>query len=134
MCVHVFGAVSSGSCANYALQKTAAESEGEYGQEAADTLKSNFYVDDMLKSTTGSVEAVELTKRVINMCEEGGFNLTKFVSTDSLVLKSLPPSKLAPSLQEYGQAPNNAILASTSDGAATQGSNMPTSYCYRYTC
>ncbi len=101
MCVHVFGAVSSGSCANYALQKTAAENEIEFGAEAAATLRSNFYVDDMLKSLSNSEDAVHLIRNIINMCEAGGFNLTKFVSTDKTVLESLPTSKLLPKLQEY---------------------------------
>ena len=100
MCVHVFGAVSSGSCANYALQKTAAENEHKYGHEAAETLRKSFYVDDLLKSAKNSKEGAELCKNVISMCEDGGFNLTKLVSSDTDILQSLPSSKLAPSLQE----------------------------------
>ena len=35
MTVHLFGAVSSPACANYALKRTADNSEDEYGSEAA---------------------------------------------------------------------------------------------------
>ena len=50
MCVHLFGGISSPSCSNFALRRTADDSEDEFGSEAAMTLKRNFYVDDMLKS------------------------------------------------------------------------------------
>ena len=38
MTAHVFGAISSPSCANYALRKTAAEGESEFGSAAAETF------------------------------------------------------------------------------------------------
>ena len=50
MCVHVFGGVSSPNCSNYALRETASDNQEEYGNNAAETLKKNFYVDDLLKS------------------------------------------------------------------------------------
>ena len=50
MCVHVFGATSSPSCSNFALRKTSYEYEETYGHQAAETLRDNFYVDDLLKS------------------------------------------------------------------------------------
>ena len=50
MTVHLFGAVSSPACANYALQHTADDNEDNYGTEVANTLRRNFYVDDVLKS------------------------------------------------------------------------------------
>ena len=86
MCVHVFGAISSGSCANYALRKTAAENESKFGSVAADTLRNNFYVDDMLKSLPNSSDAIQLITDVINMCDATGFNLTKFMSNNKDVL------------------------------------------------
>ena len=39
MCVHVFGGVSSPSCSNYALRKTASDNQEEYGNDAAETLR-----------------------------------------------------------------------------------------------
>ena len=50
MCEHVFGGTSSASCSNYALRRTAVESESIYGRAAAEALHHNFYVDDLLKS------------------------------------------------------------------------------------
>ena len=46
MCVHVLGGVSSSSCSNYALIKIASDNQDEYGNDAAETLRKNFYVDD----------------------------------------------------------------------------------------
>ena len=71
MCVHVFGGVSSGACSNYALKITAVENKEKFGEEAAQTLQNNFYVDDLLKSVANEDIAVQLIK-VTGMCHEGG--------------------------------------------------------------
>ena len=51
MRVHVFGAISSPSCANYALKKTAGQQVELYIKEATTMICRNFYVDDCLWST-----------------------------------------------------------------------------------
>ena len=48
MCVHPFGALLSGACANYALIKTADDGEDEFGSDNANTLRRDFYMDDWL--------------------------------------------------------------------------------------
>ena len=50
MCVHVFGGVSSASCSNYELKVTATDNTAQYGQQAAEVVRRNFYVYDLLKS------------------------------------------------------------------------------------
>ena len=50
MCVHLFGALSSPSCANFALRQAARDNKDSLGSECADVLHRNFYVDDLLKS------------------------------------------------------------------------------------
>ena len=50
MRVHLFGAVSSPSVANFGLQKAADDGENEFGSETADFVRSDFYMDDGLKS------------------------------------------------------------------------------------
>ena len=85
ICVHVFGGVSSGACSNYALRRTAIENENKYGKDAAEMLKNNFYVDDILKSVENEDKAITLMKDVKLMCQEGGFNLTKFASSSKRV-------------------------------------------------
>ena len=44
-----FGGISSPSCSNFALEKTAADNVDIYGEEVSSILRWNFYVDDMLK-------------------------------------------------------------------------------------
>ncbi len=52
MTVHLFGAVSSPSCACYALRKTAEDNQALFPAEVIQTVKHNFYVDDCSKSTS----------------------------------------------------------------------------------
>ena len=101
MCVHTFGTISSPSCANFALRKTAKDNKEMYGDDASDTLLRDFYVDDMLKSLDEDEEAVSLMSRVQQICKEGGFNLTKFISNSPAVIESIPVEKRAASLQEF---------------------------------
>ena len=58
----------------------------EYGIETALTLIENFYVDDLLKSVNSEDDAIKLIKNVRSMCNEGGFNVTKFISKIKKVL------------------------------------------------
>ncbi|XP_068697586.1 uncharacterized protein [Montipora foliosa] len=60
MTVHLFGAVSSPACANYALQRTADDNEDNYGTEVANTVRGNFYVDDVLKSASTEDKAISI--------------------------------------------------------------------------
>ena len=89
ICVHVFGGTSSPCCCNYALKRTAIDKEIQFGPEAPKTLMRNFYVDDLLKSTPNAQSAISLLKTVRKMCKAGGFKLDKFISNNTVVLKSL---------------------------------------------
>ena len=51
MTVHLFGATSSPSCANFALRRTAADDGSLYEEEVSQTVLRKFYVDDCLAST-----------------------------------------------------------------------------------
>ena len=90
---NVFGGVSSPSCSNYALKKTAGDNKVKYGPEAADILNKNLYVDDMLKSVANVPEAITLVKNLRLMCMAGGFRLTKFVSNSAELLMSIPQKR-----------------------------------------
>ena len=79
MMVHLFGAVSSPSCASYALRKTA----------VVKTVKQNFYVDDCLKSLPSEEEAVVMVKALSDICLKGGFTLTKWISNRRTVLQTI---------------------------------------------
>ena len=95
MCVHIFGAISSPSSANFALRQTATDNI-ECGLKAADSLLNNFYVDDCLRSESDAETAISTIASTERMCTEGGFNLTKFVCTDKRVVESIPREKQSP--------------------------------------
>ena len=59
MCAHVFGGVLSASCSNYALKRTVIDNADQYGQEGADVVRSNFYVDDLLKSKNLMIQKLQ---------------------------------------------------------------------------
>ena len=90
MFVHVFGGVASPSCSNYTLRKTASDNQEEYGNDAAKTLRRNFYVDDLLKSVNTYKGPSKLVDDVRQMCKAGRFNLTKFIWNDKEVLAMIP--------------------------------------------
>ena len=60
--MHLIGAASSPAYANYTLRCTADDNEDEYGIRAADTLRRNFYVDDVLKSVGIEYEPIKLKR------------------------------------------------------------------------
>ena len=98
MCVHPFGAVSSGSCANFALKKAAIDQKDRFGERAARALTREFYVDDHLNSEADVHTAKTLFEATRDMCAESGFNLTKLVSNSSELMELLPVECLSPSL------------------------------------
>ncbi|PFX28501.1 hypothetical protein AWC38_SpisGene6805 [Stylophora pistillata] len=80
MLVHLFGGVSSPSCANYALQKTADDNAEHFDKDTIQTVKRNFYVDDCLKSVEDNQQASRLS---VPMSERAG-------SVKELDLENLP--------------------------------------------
>ena len=60
MKVHVFGTVSSPSCANYALKRAADDQAENFGAEVVHAIHRSFYVDDCWCSTPTVSKAVEL--------------------------------------------------------------------------
>ncbi|XP_074641192.1 uncharacterized protein LOC141898938 [Tubulanus polymorphus] len=100
MLVHLFGAISSPSCSNWALRRTATDNVSKYEVEVTNTVLKNFYVDDCLKSRVQDGQNPEFVMKLISLCKEGGFRLTKFVSNDRSVIESLPEEELAKSCKE----------------------------------
>ena len=74
MNVHLFGAVSSPSCSNFALRRVADDAENHVGRETADVLRKNFYSEESQEA------AVQRISSVRSACAAGGFKLGKFVS------------------------------------------------------
>lgn len=93
MRVHLFGATSSPSIANFALKRTASDFTDD--QSVKNVINKNFYVDDLLLSCSSEDEAVDLLKRVKSTVSQGGFNLTCVSSNSHKVLNSVPKSHLS---------------------------------------
>ena len=90
MTVHLFGAASSPSCANFALRQTVKDNKICFNSEVMSTIENNFYVDDCLKSLETEQNAVDLTKDLTRVCHKGGFHPTKWVSKSRAVLSHIP--------------------------------------------
>ena len=117
MKVHLFGAVSSPSCANYALHKTADDFGDGFDKRTVETVKENFYVDDMLKSVGNEEEAITLMTQLRELVGKGGFNLTKWVSNSRSVLDAIPKGERAEGMRsldmEKDQLPIDRALGVT---------------------
>lgn len=100
MKVHLFGAVSSPSIAKFALRQTADDNQKHYSDEVMKTIKTNFYVDDCLRSVATVDQAIKLVKDLTEACGQGGFTLTKWVSNNCEVLASIPEHHRAKAVKE----------------------------------
>lgn len=98
MTVHLFGATSSPSCANFSLRKTAQDNSEDFDSEIVNTVLRNFYVDDCLKSVETKSEGIKLVEQLCALLNRGGFRLTKWVSNDMDVLAKIPMNERARSL------------------------------------
>ena len=69
-----FGDRPAAAIAAVALQKTAMMSAAEY-PKAAETIKSNAYVDDVISSVESVERAREITKQIDQVLSKGGFQI-----------------------------------------------------------
>ncbi|KAL0178992.1 hypothetical protein M9458_024434, partial [Cirrhinus mrigala] len=99
MKVHLFGAASSPSCANFALRRCAEDNGHHYSEKAVEKLLHCFYVDDCLVSVVTEEEAVSLYKELISLCASGGFSLTKWMTNRPGVLESIPKNHRAKGME-----------------------------------
>lgn len=88
-------AVSSPSCANFALREADERKGKPTTTSNSSTVKRNFCIDDCLKSVPGEYKAIPVTDDLRKLVEKGGFNLTKWVSNSRRVIESLPVSERA---------------------------------------
>ena len=100
MTMHLFRAVSSPSCANFALKKTAADNWADFNSKAVRTVEQNFYVDDCLKSVDSEGDAIHLSSELSQLLKRGGFRLTKWLSNKCKVIESVPLLDQAASIRD----------------------------------
>ena len=98
MLVHLFGATSSPSCASFALKKTAADNQNDFDVQTVDTVNTNFYVDDCLKSVAKIDEAIQLINQLTVLLSRGGFRLTKWICNNRKVMAAIPSREWNPTI------------------------------------
>ena len=96
MTVHLFGAVSSPSCANFGLKRLADDYSEEVGAHVAEFFHQDFYVDDGLRSVSSIEEGIQLVVGSQQLGNKGKLHLHKFVSNSEEVLNAVPPQDRAP--------------------------------------
>ena len=87
MTAHVFGGISSPSCSNYELKKTAVDNVKKYKNEASTIVKRNFYAGNMLKNFADVKTAGDMVNKVKTLCLKGGFKVRRFTGNDVDLLK-----------------------------------------------
>ena len=75
---------------NFGLRSTAESGQEKFGQEAANFLQNDFYVDDGLKSFTTPENAIDVIRNTQAMCAAANLRLHKFASNSKVVLEAMP--------------------------------------------
>ena len=100
---HIFGAKSSPTCANYALQQVARDNAQESPQ-ITKLIMRNFYMDDFVKSVPSAEQAIEIYNKLRAMLERGGFHLTKWNSNCEQTMTSIDQADKSPSSSKTFEA------------------------------
>ncbi|XP_074643958.1 uncharacterized protein LOC141900806 [Tubulanus polymorphus] len=95
MTVHIFGAADSPCAANYCLKRSATDTALLFSEAAVQTIIRDFYVDDMLKSVSFPLQAIELAEEVTKILARGGFHLTKWMGNNREVLAQISKDERA---------------------------------------
>ena len=111
MVKHLFGATSSPSVVSLCLKKTA-EMDGGWNSEVVNVIKRNKYVDDLMKSTETTADAILLVHKVKEKLSKGGFHLTKWCGDDRRFLAVVPEPERAKSVinLQLDQLPTQSAL------------------------
>ena len=95
MTSHIFGTTDSPCCVNYCLKRTAEDNKAEFSEKAVNTVKENFYVDDLLKALPSEMQAIRLANELIELLKRGGFRLAKWMSNSREVLANISEEERA---------------------------------------
>ena len=90
MNVHLFGNGPSPAVATFGLRKTAVDGEEEFGEEAAEFVHRNFYVDDGLASRPTAQQAIDLVTSTQAMLATANLRLQKVMSNTVEVMEAFP--------------------------------------------
>ena len=134
MLVHLFGATSSPSCANYALKKTAEDNKDCFPPIVCDTVHHNFYVDDCLKSLPSKEEAMQMVQDLASMLQKGSSLCSPGSMFPRFYVPHLPPKRFyvpqvlcspPPLLEKGSMFPAQPIKGSMFPTQQNKGSMFP---------
>ena len=89
----MFGARDSPACAIYALQQAARDNAENY-PDVLETVTTDFYMDDFVKSVGSTEEALQLHQRFRHVLGSHSFNLIKWCSNSRAFCNELHESLL----------------------------------------
>ncbi len=104
---HIFGAISSPTCSNFALRKLAEDYKDCFPNKVLNSVLHNFYVHDCLISVPTEVEALQMVKDLTAVCSKGGFQLSKWISNSRKMLASIPEERLSKSTKDLNLDKDN---------------------------
>ena len=85
---HIFGAKSSPTCVNYALQQVGRDCRDENGM-VANLINRKFYMDDFVKSIASEEEAGDVYRNLRKSLAHRGFQLMKCISNSEKVMQEI---------------------------------------------
>ena len=100
---HIFGAKSSPTCVNYALQQVGRDGRDDNGM-VANLINRNFYMDDFVKSINSEEEAVDVYKSLRKSLADRGFQLTKWICNSEKVMREISPEDRSVTLSKTFEA------------------------------
>ncbi len=105
--VHLFGAASSPSCANFGLKKLSTDQETDIRVRTASFIKKWFCVDDGFTSMPSEEEANTLISETqqIGGLQKGGLQVHKFVLKSGDVLECIPDCEYAQGIRDLHKNP-----------------------------
>ena len=90
MTVHLFGAISSSSCAPFALRQAAIDYGPEFETYVVSAVEKNFYVDDCLLSVPTREIGIKMVKDLSSLLSNTRFRLTEWISNNQEVIVTIP--------------------------------------------
>ena len=102
---HIFGANSSPTYVNYALQQVGRDCRDENGM-VAKLINRSFCMDDFVNSVASEEEDVEVYRCLRKSLADRGFQLTKWICNSEKVMEEISPEDRSVSLSKtFGAEP-----------------------------
>ncbi len=105
MRVHVFGAKSSLSCANFSFKQNALDNQNNFPPSTVSFMFRSVYVDDGLKSVPTEDEARDFIESSKAICSQAGFTLHKFVSNSPVEMQGMNATERASGVRDLNLQP-----------------------------